>query len=61
MQYLCPYCDRELRKREMNYPENIRRREIESVTDQFVCDQCRETFDSLEVRKVREKTDPEWL
>lgn len=61
MKYLCPICDRQLRKRAMNYPQNLKRRKISSIHDRFVCSSCQATFDEDEVKRVEEDDDPDWL
>lgn len=45
----CPDCGSQLRARRPNHLVNIRRREIESRYDKFVCPSCNETWAKEEV------------
>lgn len=45
----CPDCERQLVRREPNFLENIRRREIEDVHDRYVCRGCKTTFSEDEI------------
>lgn len=51
----CPTCRSKLRKRAPNIMPNMRRRQVGSPLDRFVCLNCRESFSSHEIEWVGEK------
>jgi len=45
----CPECGNELGKRAPNTAENVRRRELESIWERYVCRSCEQTFSRREI------------
>lgn len=52
MTYECPECGNQLGERSANISQNVKRRELESIWDRYVCRNCEVTFSRREVEDL---------
>lgn len=55
----CPECGNELGMRAPNTAVNVRRRELESIWERYVCRNCEKTFSRREIEGI--EFDREWF
>lgn len=55
----CPECGAQLGERSANLSSNVKRREIESIWDRYVCRSCDTTWSRREIESI--ELDSSWF